>query len=282
MPRGATGRTMLTRAIAPALLLISVSLCAPRVSRAAHGDNIACQACATMMEHAYQAMASFTEREGNLISLTERKDMELDIAEIIRGICKTPEFMQYTRRIRANCNQIDSQFPGVVARAYAGEEPIEAQQYNKTRYVCVKVLDYCDDDRNSVVGFANDCETCKAVVKDMEAVMYRSKESDFFRSTRHVYSVLDAACSSLVLRAPPAILRPLTDMCEDLVSDHEHEIAQALMRDPVTAGRMVCGPQGVGHCPAGHENYETVWTSIFHQKPWDEDAFKSAPNAEEL
>lgn len=250
--------------------------------QAAHGDNIACVACATMMEHTYTAISDYIEKEGNLMSLTERKDITLDFGEILSGMCKKREFADYTRRIRANCNQIDTTFPGVVAQAYAGDQAIEAQQYIKTHQVCVKILDYCDDDVNPTEGFANKCETCKAVMGDIEAVVYRSKEADYYRSRRHIYAIIDSACSSLVLRVPPNLLRELTDMCELLVADYEHEIAEAFIRDPPTSGRMICGNRGAGFCPDTHDTYDQVWLSIFHQQPWHESPFHDSPDVDEM
>merc|ERR1719473_1117165 len=154
-----------------------------------------------------------------------------------------------------------------MATAFEGDEPNPEGQYNRTHYVCVEMLDYCDDrpvPRNLV---DNKCSMCKAVVADVISVAERKKEWDHYRTKRHIYDVLDSVCSSVVLRMPPELVTPFSNSCADIVEEYEHEIVDAYISDPETAVQAICGPGVAKACPASHDKYSQAYLSIFHQVP---------------
>ena len=96
-----------------------------------------------------------------------------------------------------------------------------------------------------------------------------------YRTKTHVYEALDSACTSSVLRIPPALHARFSEVCSDIVEEYEHEIADAIVADPESAVEAVCGPSVVGACPKKHKKYKSAWLSPFHQVPYQDIMFQS-------
>ena len=86
--------------------------------------------------------------------------------------------------------------------------------------------------------------------------------------------MLDRACTSSVLRIPPALHSRFSSACDDVVEEYEHEIAS----DPEASEgclRSCCR----GGVRKGHKGYDKAWLSPFHQVPYEDVMFRSSVNA---
>ena len=253
-----------------------------RPAAGAHGDNMGCIGCAITMEHAFEKVARYANERGMKMSLTEQATEEVNMAELFHGLREeVPEYLQYSARVGSTATEMTTRWSNVMAVAYAGDEPVETDVYNKTHFVCVKQLDYCDDQPVPPVTLFNDkCEACKAVVADIAMVVYRKKAGwELYRTKTHVYQVLDRARTSSVLRIPPALHSRFSSACDDIVEEYEHEIASAIIADPEASVKAVCGPAVAGACAKGHKGYDKAWLSPFHQVPYEDVMFRSSVNA---
>ena len=248
-------------------------------TRAAHGDNMSCIGCAVTMEHAFARVAEHATTLGNRLSLTEQETHTLDLGDVLKDLRhRVPAYRQYSPRVATTATEMTTRWLAQVASAFAGDEPTEGDMYARTHKVCVKTLDYCDDAPTPGRKLLKSpCSMCKAVVADIVMVVQRKEKGyDLFRTKPHVYDVLDSACSSSVLRIPPAIHTKFSSACEEVVEEHEHALAQAIIDNPATAAEKICGPEGSGVCPKGHDGYRDAWTSIFHQVPVEDKIFTNS------
>ena len=116
-------------------------------------------------------------------------------------------------------------------------------------------------------------------------VVYRKKAGwELYRTKTHVYEVLDTACTSSVLRIPPVLHSRFSSVCDDIVEEYEHDIADAIIADPESAVKAVCGPDVAAVCAKDHDGYQKAWLSPFHQVPFHETMFHNdvADNSGEL
>ena len=148
-----------------------------RPSAGAHGDNMGCIGCAITMEHAFEKVARYANERGMKMSLTEQATEEVNMAELFHGSGRRSPSTCSTLRVGSTATEMTTRWSNVMAVAYAGDEPVETDVYNKTHFVCVKQLDYCDDQpvHFHVTLFNDKCEACKAVVADIAMVVYRRK-----------------------------------------------------------------------------------------------------------
>jgi hypothetical protein len=254
------------------LLLIAA---ATTDTRAAHGDNLGCIGCAVTMEHAFKRIADYATEQGNRMSLTERSTTQVDLAALLKNLrYEVPEYKQYSPRVCSTAIEMTTKWHNVVATSFSGDEPVETNMYGRTHHVCVKTLDYCDDvPPPSKNILQSTCEMCKAVVADISMVVQRHEGGyALYRTKQHVYHVLDTACSSSVLRIPPNIHTKFSTICEEIVEEHEHALASAMIDDLHTAVKTVC-TSVTGMCPMTETNFKYVWTSSFHQVPYEKTMF---------
>jgi hypothetical protein len=253
-----------------------------RAAEAAHGDNMGCIGCAITMEHAFEKVARYANERGLKMSLTEQATEQVNMAELFHGLRdEVPAYLQYSARVGSTATEMTTRWSNVMAAAYAGNEPVETDVYNKTHFVCVKQLDYCDDQPvPPATMFRDKCEACKAVVADIAMVVYRKKAGwELYRTKTHVYEVLDRACTSSVLRIPPSLHGRFSSSCDDIVEEYEHEIADAIIADPESSVEAVCGPAVAAACAKDHDQYHKAWLSPFHQVPYRDVMFLNSAEA---
>jgi hypothetical protein len=257
------------------LIHLTLALFSAQSAFAAHGDNMGCIGCSVTMEHAFQHIADHATTLGNRMSLTEQKTTQVDLSSLLKKLREeVPEYEQYSPQVGSTASEMITKWVNIVATSFAGDEPTETNMYNRTHQVCVKTLDYCDEHPPpSSKLLSNQCEMCKAVVADIVMVV-RRHEGGFplYRTKSHVYNVLDTACSSSVLRIPPSIHTKFSSMCEEIVEESEHELAEALMSNLEGALKRVCADV-TGMCSNKDRNYMYVWTSSFHQVPYEKTLF---------
>jgi len=242
---------------------------------AAHGDNMGCIGCSVTMEHAFQRIADHATTLGNRMSLTEQKTTQVDLSTLLTNLREeVPEYEQYSPRVGSTATEMITKWVNIVATSFAGDEPTETNMYNRTHHVCVKTLDYCDEHPPpSTKLLSNQCEMCKAVVADIVMVVKRYEGGfPLYRTKSHVYDVLDTACSSSVLRIPPSIHTKFSSLCEEIVEENEHELAEALMSNLEGALKHVC-VDVTSMCSSKDRNFMYVWTSSFHQVPYERTLF---------
>ena len=259
------------------LIILLTTLLQLNFTHSAHGDNMGCIGCAITMEHAFKRIADYAMKLGNRMSLTETATTQVNLAEMLQDLRDTvPEYKEYSSKVGSTATEMTTKWHNIVANSFAGDEPLETNMYERTHSVCVKTLDYCDDlPPPSVDILRSNCEMCKAVVADISMVVQRH-EGGFamYRTKPHVYKVLDTACSSSILRIPPSIHTKFSTMCEEIVEENEHALADAIIKDIKNAVETVC-VKVTNMCSKKDKNFKYIWTSSFHQVPYERKIFWS-------
>jgi hypothetical protein len=240
---------------------------------AAHGDNLLCVGCGVVMEKVYEEVVRFAEEKGKSIDMTQKDTYQVDFTERVKSVC-TKEFSeQHSKYTQSACVEMSTTFANVVSNAFEGDEPTERMAFDKIHKVCVTALDYCDDYVGEFPPSPTTCDMCRAVVADVVAVVNRKKNWDLFRSKKHIYSVFDTVCSTMVYRFPNRTTNQMSDACADVIENYEHEIAKILMEDIDHAIDRVCSKEVVGACSRNWKKGDFVWRSPFHRTPRNEQPF---------
>ena len=284
------------------LLLVGEFLLVPYV-HAAHGDNMLCEGCGTVMEHVYHDVVKYSEEVGKSIDMTQGETLTVDFSDRVKKICDQDEFLShYNRNVRSACWEMCHKFPNVLSNVFGGDEPTERAVYKITYKACVDVLDYCDKidgsytdklfrSKSSQASLSSvKCNRCRTVVSDMVNVVERKSSWDFFRTKEHIYSVLDSICNGIVYRFPEKLMNPLSEMCSDIIESHEHEIAKILIEKIDQAEKLICGSEMTSLCSEDEfKKNRFAWDSPFHRKPltemqldpFEDEEAKTQENADE-
>ena len=174
------------------LLLVGEFLLVPYV-HAAHGDNMLCEGCGTVMEHVYHDVVKYSEEVGKSIDMTQGETLTVDFSDRVKKVCDQDEFLShYNRNVRSACWEMCHKFPNVLSNVFGGDEPTERAVYKITYKACVDVLDYCDKidgsytdklfrSKSSQASLPSvKCNRCRTVVSDMVNVVERKKFLGFF------------------------------------------------------------------------------------------------------
>ena len=182
------------------------------------------------------------------MSLTEQATEEVNMAELFQEqhMEEVPEYLQYSARVGSTATEMTTRWSNA-AVAYAGDEPVETDVYNKTHFVCVKQLDYCDDQPVLARALFNRaCEALRAVVADIAMVVYRKKagwelyRTGSFRARPRLHQCGAVAYSSCTAQ-------PFSS-ANAIVEEYEHGSPWFIIADPEASVKAVCGPAVAAPC----------------------------------
>ena len=182
------------------------------------------------MEHTFlQVIEKMQFMEANTPA-GEEKEVRVDFEEeIVKPLCNSALFLDYTREIKDACKQIVDKNSRIVANAFSKPKSDYSFLYDKIQMVCGEDrMNLCDNDEVQV-DLTSKCDMCLTIVQDIKNVLTRKKAADVYMTRKHIWSVLEDECQHIVFRFQGKVGRRLQNMCENLMDDHDEEMAEAFL-----------------------------------------------------
>ena len=147
--------------------------------------------------------------------------------------------------------------------------------YDKISYACAERMDLCDRPTEADIeeryaasnGRMAPCDECLTVVREVQDVLVRKKSgSRYYLSRKHVWAVLEDACTLVLAHHPPPHAARLQERCEQLMEEFDEDMADAFANygfdDPSAPARAICGRAAAGLC----KNRQGDWDGV--HSPW--------------
>ena len=232
------------------LLVTCICMCllSQLVASKSNAGGYFCKGCAVVMEHTFlQVIEKMQFMEANTPA-GEEKEVRVDFEEeIVKPLCTSALFLDYTREIKDACKQIVDKNSRVVANAFSKPKSDYSFLYDKIQMVCGEDrMNLCDMDEVQV-DLTSKCDMCLTIVQDIKNVLTRKKAADVYMTRKHIWSVLEDECQHIVFRFQGKVGRRLQSMCENLMDDHDEEMAEAFLEGN-NLGKNICGKNGANFC----------------------------------
>jgi hypothetical protein len=186
-----------------------------------------CEACHAVTDSLFYVIHDEIDWYRRNTRAGEQKVLDLKVGEKLRDTCdRLDKDLKYGPHLIAECHEFVSSHNKQLATTFAVEEIQQVPlYYGKKASVCKTVSTGCMDDSESDLST---CDACGVVVKDLLRVLEWGRGRQAFGGKQHVYRALENICEDLHVRHPAKRHDRLRQVCDELLTDYEPEIAEIL------------------------------------------------------
>lgn len=218
------------------------------------GNGQFCRGCAVLLEHAADEVRDFARHVSTKVEAGSKKKIKLDVnALIAKPMCSKPYYLGYTSSIKDACKQIIDKNFFVVGEAFRNHgQPSPDDVYGIIDWACRERMDLCDGFQDDSDYGTDPCHQCLTVVRNVQDLLTRRRDSKDYLSRKHVWGVLEDACPYMEMHHPKPYGFGLRSMCDVLMEDYDEELARVFVQhdpnDSLSPGQMICGSSTAALC----------------------------------